>query len=191
MARLTRKLFLQRAQHLLLKQGGLDVSLSSVLKACDANKGSLYHFFPAGKDELLFAAMECQAEYALSSNKKIVESSSCTSEAVKRLTKSLAAMIESDQCPDILPFAVAGTVSDAGRKESQELCAKTLESLQRIYADNLRKDGIASGRARSLASVIVSTIEGALLQSRTRNSSLPLKNAAIHLCSLIDSHTKQ
>ena len=190
MNRLTRDIFVERTQNLLLRQGGLDVSLTSVLRACGANKGSLYHFFPEGKEELLVAAMQRQSECALSSNKAFLASSKSTGEAVFRLAKSLATMIESENCPEFLPFSAAGSITDEASEALRTLCAETLESLERLYADSLREEGLPTKLAKSLASVIISTIEGALLQARTRGTSLPLKNAAIHLRGLIDSHTE-
>ena len=189
MNRLTRDVFVQRTQDLLLRRGGVDVSLSSVLQACGANKGSLYHFFPNGKDELLVAAMQQQAECALSSNKAILESSSTTSEAVVKLLQSLAKMVESKDCPEVLPFSAVGATSEEAGTALREICATTLETLQRLYADSLRVEGVSAKTARSLASVIVSTVEGSLLQSRTRRTSLPLKTAAIHLRDFISQHT--
>ena len=56
MNRLSRDIFVERTRVLLTQQGCTEVSLSNVLTACGANKGSLYHFFPKGKDELVVAA---------------------------------------------------------------------------------------------------------------------------------------
>ncbi|MEM6363935.1 MAG: TetR/AcrR family transcriptional regulator [Planctomycetota bacterium] len=191
MSRLTRDDFLQRTQDLLCQQGAMNVSLASVLKACGANKGSLYHFFPNGKDELLIAAMQKQSDFALTSNRVILDSSDSTGEAVARLVKSLATMVEHESCPKVLPFSAAGASSDEASDTLRSLCGKTIETLQRLYAAKLREDGLPTAIARSLASVIVSTVEGSLLQSRLRGSATPLKNANIHLQDLIRLHATQ
>ena len=189
MNRLTRDIFVERTQDLLLSNGGRDVHLTDVLSACDANKGSLYHFFPNGKDELLLAAMERQAECALASNRSFVASSRSTAEAITRLVRSLTSMLEQDDCPRFMPFAAAGALSEETEKQIRQVCAQTLESLQQLYSQSLRDEGVPTRLANSLGVMIVSTIEGALLQSRTRGTVAPLKSAGIHLRELIDSHT--
>ncbi|MEM1067308.1 MAG: TetR/AcrR family transcriptional regulator [Planctomycetota bacterium] len=186
MNRLTRDVFVQRTHDLMLRQGTLDVSLSSVLTACGANKGSLYHFFPEGKSELLVAAMERQAECALGSNRNCLSESKSTGDAVFRLLRSLAGMMESEGCPEFLPFSAAGAICDESNEACREVCASTLDSLQCLYVDSLRGEGVPTKVAKSLASVIISTVEGALLQSRTQRSSSPLRAAATHLRDLIE-----
>ncbi|MEM6689821.1 MAG: TetR/AcrR family transcriptional regulator [Planctomycetota bacterium] len=187
MNRLTRDVFVERTQSLLLRQGGLDVSLSSVLEACNANKGSLYHFFPNGKEELLVAAMERQAEHALASNRAFIAKSKTTGEAVFRLAKSLGEMIDRRDCPDFLPFSAAGAICDEASEELRSVCIKTLDTLEKLYAESLRRDGVPTRVAKSLASTIVSTIEGALLQSRARNNSASVRFAATHLRTMIET----
>ena len=191
MNRLTRDLFIERTQGLLLRNGDLNVSLSTVLDACGANKGSLYHFFPNGKDELLIAAMERQAECAISSSRSILSDSKSTGEAITRLVKSLVSMLESENCPDFMPFSAAGAVSHQAGVPLRQVCAKALDSLQSLYFQSLRSEGVPTKLSKSLSSLIVSTIEGALLQSRTQQTTLPLKNAGIHLGELIDAHTEK
>ncbi|MEM7477850.1 MAG: TetR/AcrR family transcriptional regulator [Planctomycetota bacterium] len=190
MNRLTREIFVERTQDLLLSGSGRDVSLSEVLSACDANKGSLYHFFPSGKEELVLAAMNRQAECALASNRSFIANSKSTSDAVSQLVKSLTAMLEREDCPRFMPFAATGAIYEGMEQQIGQVCAQTLESLQQLYSQSLRNEGVATRLAKSLGVMIVSSIEGALLQSRTRGTVLPLKSAGIHLRELIDSHTE-
>ncbi|MEM6474353.1 MAG: TetR/AcrR family transcriptional regulator [Planctomycetota bacterium] len=186
MNRLTRDAFVERTHDLMLRQGTPDVSLSSVLTACGANKGSLYHFFPEGKSELLVAAMERQAECALASNRRCLSEAKSTSDAAFRLLRSLAGMIESENCPEFLPFSAAGAICDESSESCREVCAATLESLEKLYVDSLRGEGASKRVAKSVASMIISTVEGALLQSRTLRTSAPLFAAATHLRDLIE-----
>ncbi|MEM6468946.1 MAG: TetR/AcrR family transcriptional regulator [Planctomycetota bacterium] len=186
MNRLTRDAFVERTHDLMLRQGTPDVSLASVLTACGANKGSLYHFFPRGKSELLVAAMERQAEHALASNRRCLSESKSTSDAAYRLLRSLASMIESENCPEFLPFSAAGEICDESSEACRAVCAATLDSLEQLYVDSLRGEGVSTRAAKSLASVIISTVEGALLQSRTLRTTTPLLAAATHLRDLIE-----
>lgn len=186
MNRLSRDDFVQRTHDLMLSHGKLDVSLSSVLTACGASKGSLYHFFPEGKSQLLVAVTKRQAECALRSNRKCLAESKSTSDAVFRLLRSLASLMENENRPKFLPFAAAGAICDESSEACREVCANTLNSLQDLYVDSLRREGVQTKVAKSLASVIISTVEGALLQSRTQRTSAPLRAAATQLRELIE-----
>jgi AcrR family transcriptional regulator len=53
----TRERIVEAARQLFFKQGYAATGVAEILKAADANSGSLYHFFP-GKDDLLVAVLE-------------------------------------------------------------------------------------------------------------------------------------
>jgi len=57
MARDTRQKMIERAAILLAQKGLQGASFSEVLEASGAPRGSLYHHFPGGKDELVLAAV--------------------------------------------------------------------------------------------------------------------------------------
>lgn len=97
-------------------------------------------------------------------------------------------MLEQDDCPRFMPFAAASALSEETEKQIRQVCAQTLESLQQVYSQSLRDEGVPTRLANSLGVMIVSTIEGALLQSRTRGTVAPLRGTGIHLRELIDSN---
>src|SRR5580704_11164589 len=57
---------IERTAVLLAKKGLQGASFSQVLEESGAPRGSLYHHFPGGKDELVLAAIDAAARYALS-----------------------------------------------------------------------------------------------------------------------------
>jgi TetR/AcrR family transcriptional repressor of lmrAB and yxaGH operons len=187
MARLSREVFVERTRDLLNQQAGADVSLSTVLGACGANKGSLYHFFPDGKDELVLAAIESQASLAISMNQKLVAESTSTSEAVLGLLDILAKEMDASNYSLCMPFSAVGAIAGGASEELRVACMEALSKLEALFAKGLRRDGLRTKASRTLASLIISTIEGALLQSRARKSSEPLRNAAGYLGDFIQT----
>ncbi len=189
MGQLSQEVFVERTRDLLVRQGCPDVSLSSVLTACQANKGSLYHFFPNGKDELVIAAIEQQARLAIAMSQKFLQESSSTSAAIFHLVRSLAEKMDASDYALCLPFSAVEAISREVSEGLRLACVNTLTELEDLYAGSLRAEGMPSNAAKPLASMIATTIEGALPQSRTRETSLPLRNAALHLRDLIESRS--
>src|ERR1700760_3884089 len=56
---------IERTAVLLAKKGLQGASFSEILQASGAPRGSLYHHFPGGKDELVLAALEYAGDQAL------------------------------------------------------------------------------------------------------------------------------
>ena len=189
MNRLSRDIFVERTRELLTRQGCTDVSLSTVLNACDANKGSLYHFFPKGKDELVVAAIQRQAGFAISMNQDFLTRSDSTAEAVFHCLESLAKKMAASDFNLCLPFSAVGAISGDASEELRSACADTLAKLESLFAESLKREGLSAKLAKEIASLIVSTVEGALLQARTRKIATPLKVAATALRSAIEFHT--
>lgn len=189
MNRLTRDFFVERTRYLLAQQGSPDVSLSTVLDACEANKGSLYHFFPGGKDELVIAAVEKQARCAIAMNQELLLNSDSTADAVFSIVNSLARAMNASDFSLCLPFSAVGAISGDASKNLRSACSETLIKLESLFANALKTEGVSLKTSREVASVIVSTIEGALLQARTRHTIAPLKNAATVLRALLQSQS--
>ena len=53
----TKSLIIDIATTLFQQKGYMGVGLNEILKACNISKGSLYHHFPNGKEELLIACL--------------------------------------------------------------------------------------------------------------------------------------
>ena len=54
----TKSLIIDISTTLFQQKGYLGVGLNEILKACNISKGSLYHHFPKGKEELLVACLQ-------------------------------------------------------------------------------------------------------------------------------------
>ena len=58
----TKSLIIDIATNLFQQKGYLGVGVNEILKACNITKGSLYHHFPNGKEELLIACLQSMNE---------------------------------------------------------------------------------------------------------------------------------
>lgn len=184
MSRLTREFFVKQTCELLTQQGRIDFSLSDVLRLCGAQKGSLYHFFPNGKGELVAAAVDLLSDLAYEHAQFVLETQATPGDAVHKFVTDTANYLES---PDAvaMPFSAIATLTNEDSEEVKLACQRALKRLESAFCQGLKASGLETKEAKSLASFFVTTIEGAFLMSRAVETSTPLRNAAKHLRELV------
>lgn len=185
MSRLTSQHFVDRTSQLLREHSGGDISLSMVLNACGAQKGSLYYFFPGGKDELLAAAVENMRQCAMTHIQKCMEESQSTVEGIQKHLHFVAKLVDSPESELGMPFlAMAATIGE-NSTSVRAVCEKALKWFESYFASQLVKEGYSNKEAKNLATMTMISIEGAILLARVRGNSSPIKLAAAQLGDLI------
>jgi TetR/AcrR family transcriptional regulator, lmrAB and yxaGH operons repressor len=167
------------------QKGYSSTGLNDIVGASGAPKGSVYHYFPEGKVSIAVAAVERAGEVAAQTLRDLDESTPNTGEMLKAYARLLSGwMLKSgfrDGCPittvllELCPQE--RTVSKAGRD------AYGLRL--RIFADKLIADGYRAERAEKLAILCISSIQGALIQSRIDRSDKPILLVADELAELL------
>jgi len=162
----------------LLREGGLSAAgLNEVVALAQAPKGSLYHYFPAGKNQMVGAAIEVYREAVARQITQALEGSATLRYRVTRVFKNIErSMIEtqfSQSC------AVGAVVLDLkkGDDELRNVCLSALTYWSDIAGSQLielpYKQRAAAGR------VLVNLLEGAQLAARAAASSRPLREACV------------
>ena len=181
MPRLNSDLFIDRTCELLSTHCGGDVTLSTILDACNAQKGSLYHFFPGGKDELLAAAVENQANCAAAHIQRCLENSSTAAEAIQQHLEHISDLMDRPDSPVGMPFLALAATIGATNESARLACEDGIARIQSLYVKQLVKDGFTRKEAKNLAAFSVLAVDGAFLLSRSRGNTQPLKLAALNL----------
>lgn len=154
------------------------MTMSMVLKACGAQKGSLYHFFPGGKEELLVAAVKKMRRCSIDHIQKCIDETDTAAQAIQKHLRFLAKLFDS---PDIAPgmpyLALAATVGESSEKV-RAACDAAIKEIEALYSKQLVEDGFPSKEAKSRATFSVLAVEGAILQARVRGNSSPIKIVA-------------
>ena len=183
----TRTRMLEKTATLLQHRGYYGTSLSDILAASSAPRGSLYFHFPGGKDQLVIEATRTAADAATAELRHLLETAETPARAVRAYAEGAAAfMRESDftfGCP------VAPVILDAAGNvpELEALCKATLEGWQALMRDAFSKAGIATARAPTLALVAVAAIEGGLILARANRDASPLETIAVELEAMIEA----
>jgi AcrR family transcriptional regulator len=166
------------AAELLSRRGLEGTSFADVLAATGAPRGSLYHHFPGGKDELVAEAVRHAGSLLPAWLERLVaddpvEVTSAFVDVWRRLSRS------SDPPAGCAVAAVTvAAPADSGlRAVTAEVFAAWREALARRY----EAGGIPSDRADPLAVTVIAAVEGAIVLSRAADDPGPLDIVERHL----------
>jgi TetR/AcrR family transcriptional repressor of lmrAB and yxaGH operons len=172
--------------HLLELQGYHATGLNQILAESEAPKGSLYHYFPGGKEEL---AIEAIAQTAASVEARLRDAMSATddpAEALRGFILTLAGYVQRSNYESGGPITAVAIEAASTNEPLNAACRDAFTTWESVITDRLLAAGYAQERAMRLAVVAIATIEGATILSRSRRSIAPLEAAAVELAALFN-----
>jgi len=177
---------IERTAVLLAKKGLQGASFSEILEASGAPRGSLYHHFPGGKDELILAALEHAANQALAvldrlSGKPARE----VAEGFLSLWRSVLARSDFAAGCAVVAVTVAAESPEL-RSRAAEVLRQWREKLATLFAEG----GIPKKKARAVAASVVAACEGAVILARAEQSFEPFDLVAAEQLAMIEAATK-
>jgi AcrR family transcriptional regulator len=167
-----RERMIQSALVLFGENGVEATSFSQVIAHSGAPRGSIYHHFPGGKAQLVEEA----TRYAGVVVANIFAAAIQAEDPIAGLNAVVdfwrGVLHDSDfaaGCP-----VLAASLESNALPGAREAARDAFQRFQDLHAQLLERAGVASGRARSLAAVAVSAVEGAIILSRAQRSNAPL-----------------
>ena len=182
---LTKARLAESMLELIQTSGYSGTGLNAVIEHAAAPKGSVYFHFPDGKEGLGVAAVELAAKQFETMIIQIAQSAGGAAEAAKLAIQALAAIISDSGFRLGCPVSVVTLEMGDSSERLRQACATAFESWITPTTALLEADGVGNAQAKSLATVIVSTIEGAAIVSRAMKSTRPLLAAADAVADLI------
>jgi len=180
----TRERIVEAARELFFKQGYTATGIAQVLKASDANSGSLYHFFPS-KEDLLVAVLE---KYRSMLEPRVLKPAfDRVRDPIKRLFAVLEGyrlLLEATNfelgCPiGNLALEVSNSQPEARRLiiENFEAWCDAIRQLVEDAADRFPSDV----EPAALATHVLATMEGSVMLARAYRSFQPFDQAVNQL----------
>jgi len=174
---------IQSAVLLVGEQGGEGTSFSQVLAHSGAPRGSIYHHFPGGKAQLIEEATRAGGDFISATLSAMVERADPAA-AVEAVVDFWRAFLRGTDfaagCP-VVAATVEGYRTPAARDAAEQVFARWVG----LQTEILQRAGVSDGRARSLATLFVAAIEGAVILSRAQRSTAPLDRVLDELHSAI------
>jgi AcrR family transcriptional regulator len=185
----TRERILTTAIDLMRSRGFRGTGLKDLTRTAGATTGSLYHFFPGGKDELVCAAIRTDGAAHEATFVDIAREASGPGEAIAMFFDQAADILEATDYVDLCPI---GTIAGEIASTSQQIrtaCEDVFGGWQRMITAELVKVGIAPDEAADLSATTVAALLGAFVIVRTQRTGGPLRAAGSSLRRLVDDRS--
>lgn len=183
---LTKARLAESMLELIQTSGYSGTGVNAVIDHAGAPKGSFYFHFPDGKEGLGVAAVDLAAAQFQALIAEAASSSGSAAGAARLAIEALAAIVGESDFRLGCPVSVVTLEMGAESERLRQACATAFESWIAPTAALMEAGGIDEAEARSLATVVVSMIEGAVIVSRAMQDTQPLLAAADVVADLID-----
>lgn len=164
---------------LLMRERGVEAtSFSEVIERSGAPRGSIYHHFPRGKAELIEAATRYAGEFTAAGLLAALQSDDPV-QAVHAFARTWTKILRQSDfgagCP-----VVAATLEGERSAGAREAAGAAFAEWESLIAGAL-SPYMPSARARSIATLFIAAIEGAVIVARAQRSTAPLQRVATEL----------
>lgn len=169
-----RDALVRTAMRLFRRQGYASTGLQQILAESGAPKGSLYYYFPGGKEELGEAAVELAGRLIAEMLEEHAAKHRSPSRFLKAYCTTMAGWMEESGYRSGCPVATTLLETVPESEAIGAACANAIDSWVEIIAGVYARDGLSTRQAREKAESIVAAMEGALILSRVRGTSKPI-----------------
>ncbi|WP_315837247.1 TetR/AcrR family transcriptional regulator [Bradyrhizobium prioriisuperbiae] len=169
-----RSAIIEAAARLFRRQGYAATGINEIAEVAGAPKGSLYHYFPDGKDQIAEAAVRFAGARVFKTLEQLSSESPSAAALIKTYGRMLQGWMAQSKFRDGCPITT--TLLETA-PQSPELTAAGREAFDGwcgVIAAALMRDGFTKTEARKLAVLAISSIEGALILSRVQGNGQPI-----------------
>jgi TetR/AcrR family transcriptional regulator, lmrAB and yxaGH operons repressor len=172
---------------LLENQGFHATGLNEIVRESKSPKGSIYYYFPKGKEEIVAEAVKMSGLRVAERIRKSMAEIEDPAAAVQSFVEAIAYHVEASGFRSGGPLTTVASESATTSPRINQVCQEAYAALREAFAEKLRQGGRTEASAESLSWTILSMIEGATILSRTYHSGDPLRMAAAQLGKLIQT----
>lgn len=171
----TRAKLTATAAELMQRQGYHATGLAQIVEESGAPRGSLYFYFPGGKEELAVAALRDAGAYWKKRIEAAIEAAPDLGAAVVAVCKLFADELAASDWQLGCPLATVALEASASSEAVRLTCAEHFAGWEASIAARLAASGVDPDAALRMAMFALSTIEGALMLARVERSPRPLE----------------
>lgn len=176
-----REQILKTTCDLLEKQGYHGTGLNEIVKESGAPKGSLYYYFPAGKEQITAEAVLQSGRVTSERIHAGLMESSSAPKAIHDFILLIAENVERSGFAAGSPLTAVAMETATQSERINLACRAAYEMLQMAFKEKLLESGLPKFKAEELATFIVASVEGGIILSRTSHTADPLRNVAKQL----------
>jgi TetR/AcrR family transcriptional regulator, lmrAB and yxaGH operons repressor len=174
-----RQKMIESAALLFSERGVQGTSLTDVLARSGAPRGSVYHHFGGGKTQLVEDATRWAGEFTIAGAVAAVEHRDPVA-AVGSFRRYWSKILRASDFGAGCPVATAA-LEGSHEPTARDIAGEVFADWQMVIADALRRGGVPAARARSIATLLLASIEGAIILCRAQQSLRPLERVSDEL----------
>jgi AcrR family transcriptional regulator len=177
------------AAQLIRHKGVSGTGMREIVTEADAPRGSLQHYFPGGKEELVSDALLWMGDVAARRTKR------CLSELESRTPSALLASIVDTWRRDLTneefsagcPLVAAAADTAATSERLRQVLGRAFDGWLEPLSESLVDLGVPVDRSDNLAIVIIAALEGAIILARIRRDLTPFDALVLELGPVLDA----
>jgi TetR/AcrR family transcriptional repressor of lmrAB and yxaGH operons len=166
------------AATLFRRNGYAATGINEILEVAEAPKGSLYYYFPGGKDQIGEAAVRFAGKGVVATLEKLEQEHRSAAAMMQAYCRLLIGWMAKSGFRDGCPISTT-LLESAPQSAGMAMAGREAFSAWRdVIARALLRDGFSKSEARRLSTLAVSSIEGALILARVESSGEPIEDVA-------------
>lgn len=169
------------------RQGYNGTSLKEITSAAGATTGSLYHFWPGGKDELTAEVLATSGETYAELFQAMLAAHDDLGQAIAEFFDGGAALLESTDFIDPCPIGTVAREVASTHEPLRIVAHAVFDRWVDVGAARFERAGLDSVTARELATSMVGAIEGGFVMARATRNAEPFRVAGRQFQLLIDA----
>ena len=170
---------------LLRSQGLRATGINLIVQESGAPRGSLYHHFPDGKNQLVIEALRAAGAVVERKIADVLDTNADTAVALKKYMDSYARDIRESDYERGCPVGNVALDAAASDPAIRAVCNEIFAAWAALISGRLKLDGLAKPEADSMAEFVIGSIEGALILCRAQRSTGPLSRVAKRMETII------
>ena len=186
----TRERILESSGELFRRQGYMGTGVKQIVAEAGAPFGSLYHFFPGGKEELGAETIRRSGrlyglllgEYAGPDVELVA--------GIRAFFEGAAETLRETDYADACPIATVALEVSSTNEALREACADVFEGWVAGGTERFVTEGIPRARARELVIQMIAALEGAFVLSRALRSTEPVELAGAMVAEAIEAELR-
>jgi AcrR family transcriptional regulator len=173
----TRDRIVERSAELFRRQGFVSTGVKQIVAEASAPFGSLYHFFPGGKEQLGEEVIRFSGAIYGRLIDAFFPRGADPVAATRDFFAAAAETLRDTDYADACPIATVALEVSSTNEPMRQACAEVFESWIDAAAGRLGDSGLPRARARALAISMLASLEGAFVLARAQHTTEPVEIA--------------
>jgi AcrR family transcriptional regulator len=181
----TKERILHTSTELFGRQGFAGTGMNQIVAEAHAALGSIYHFFPGGKEQLCEEAIRTSGQIYLHLIEAVIDTAPDVTEGVRDFFTGAGAHLVATDYADACPIATIALEVASTNDELRRATADVFELWVAAASDRLETAGIPPHTARELSLFALAALEGAFVLSQASRSIEAIEAAGTNVVACI------